>query len=179
MAHAYKLLPHYTYEDYLHWEGRWEVIDGIPYAMSPQPRPEHQTITGSLHSELRMALKKSGCQCKVYQPIDYKISEDTILNPDISIVCRPITKGFIDFPPHLVVEILSPSTALKDRHTKFQLYQTEGIQYYLIVDIDKQVVEVYRLVESNYELQSVNSKEPFTFAWEQCSFDVTFDNIWD
>ncbi|HSV11108.1 MAG TPA: hypothetical protein VLI68_10085 [Hanamia sp.] len=34
---AVKLLPHYTYEDYCHWEGRWEVIDGIPYAMIPAP----------------------------------------------------------------------------------------------------------------------------------------------
>jgi hypothetical protein len=34
---AVKLLPHYTYEDYCHWEGRWEVIDGISYAMIPAP----------------------------------------------------------------------------------------------------------------------------------------------
>ncbi len=31
MNPAIKILPHYTYEDYCHWEGRWELIDGIPY----------------------------------------------------------------------------------------------------------------------------------------------------
>jgi hypothetical protein len=32
---AVKILPSYTYEDYMHWEGRWGLIEGFPYAMSP------------------------------------------------------------------------------------------------------------------------------------------------
>jgi hypothetical protein len=94
MSSAYKILPHYTYEDYYRWEGQWELIDGIPYAMSPAPRPEHQNIAGNLHAEIRSALKKSGCSCKAYQPIDYKISNDTILNPDLLIVYKPIKEAF-------------------------------------------------------------------------------------
>jgi len=38
-------LPHYTYEDYSNWEGRWELIQGIPYAMSPSPSYTHQRIS--------------------------------------------------------------------------------------------------------------------------------------
>ena len=45
-----------------------ELIDGIPYAMSPAPRPEHQAIATNLAAELRLALKKNKCNCKVYQP---------------------------------------------------------------------------------------------------------------
>lgn len=30
---AYKLLPHYTYNDWTHWEGKWELIDGISYTV--------------------------------------------------------------------------------------------------------------------------------------------------
>ncbi len=41
---AVKLLPYYTYEDYCRWEGRWELIDGIPFAMSPAPTPRHQWL---------------------------------------------------------------------------------------------------------------------------------------
>jgi hypothetical protein len=44
MAGAIKILPHYTYSDYEQWEGQWELIDGIPYAMSPLPVPKHQKI---------------------------------------------------------------------------------------------------------------------------------------
>jgi hypothetical protein len=47
MSTAAKILPSYTYEDYLHWEGRWELIDGIPYAMSPFPAPRHQRIANN------------------------------------------------------------------------------------------------------------------------------------
>lgn len=179
MASAYKLLPHYTYDDYKHWEGKWELINGIPYAMSPAPRPEHQAVATSLASELRIALKKENCTCKVYQPIDYKIAEDTILNPDLLILCQPITKQFLDFAPELVVEILSPATALKDRHTKFELYQQQKIPYYLIVDVDEKMVEVYQLSDTNeYQKRDVDQRQPFSFSVAQCRFSVQFDAIW-
>jgi hypothetical protein len=35
MSIADKYRPQFTYEDYSLWEGRWELIDGMPYAMSP------------------------------------------------------------------------------------------------------------------------------------------------
>ena len=41
MSIAGKYRPHYTYEDYLLWEGRWELIEGMPYAMSPTPVIDH------------------------------------------------------------------------------------------------------------------------------------------
>lgn len=56
-------------------------------------------------------------------PIDYKIAEDTILSPDILIVVGEIKKKYLDFAPFLVVEILSPATALRVCHTKYQLYK--------------------------------------------------------
>ena len=117
MSSAVKILPHYTYEDYCNWEGRWELIDGIPYAMSPAPIPGHQMIAANLIYEFKDAIKKNECRhCKVYDFIDVKISEDTILQPDVSIVCKPITKNFLDFPAALVVEILESLTM---RHLYF------------------------------------------------------------
>ncbi len=117
MGNAVKILPHYTYDDYVHWEGKWELIDGIPYAMSPAPVPKHQVISNNLGSEFRQQLKK--CQkYKVYQPIDYLLEEDTIFQPDMLIVCDEIVKKYLDFLPALVTEILSPGTAAKDRFTR-------------------------------------------------------------
>jgi Uma2 family endonuclease len=143
---AYQILPNYTYEDYLLWEGRWEVIHGIPYAMSPMPNPGHQRIAGKIHSLFLSVIKNNKkCKCQVYQPIDLRISEHTVVNPDLLIVCKPITKQFLDFPPALVVEILSPSTEMKDRNTKYQLYETFGIPYYIIIDPDKEIIEIYGL----------------------------------
>ncbi len=177
MSSAYKILPHYTHEDYCRWEGQWELIDGIPYAMSPAPRPEHQAIATNLAAELRLALKKNKCNCKVYQPIDYKVSEDTILNPDLSIVCKPIKEAFLNFPPELVVEILSPATALKDRHTKFEIYQKEKIPYYIIVDVNNKAIELYHLINDLYAKKEVD-QQPFFFALPDCQFEINFDDIW-
>ncbi len=44
MSIAARYRPHYTYDDYCQWEGRWELIEGMPYAMSPLPVPDHQDV---------------------------------------------------------------------------------------------------------------------------------------
>jgi Uma2 family endonuclease len=178
---AVRLLPHYTYEDYCNWEGRWEVIDGIPFAMSPAPNMKHQWIVGNVMYELKKALKESKCkQRKVFDFIDLKIEEDTILQPDTSIVCHPTKRNFLDFPPILVVEILSVSTALKDRITKFSIYEKFGIKYYLIVDPDKETAEIYSLEDSKYNLREFSPENPFTFSLsDDCNIDVVVKNFWE
>ena len=178
---AVKILPHYIYEDYCLWQGRWELIEGIPYAMSPAPNPKHQWLVANFIFELKNAIKKSKCKnCKVYDFIDVKIEEDTVVQPDVSIVCKPIHKKFLDFPARLVVEILSEATALKDRHTKFSLYQNFGIKYYLIVDPEEETVEIFCLENSKYLLQNFSPENPFTFSLsDDCKIDVVLKNIWE
>lgn len=48
-------LPHYTYSEYVQWEGRWELIGGIPFAMSPQPSFRHQRVSRRIAAELERA----------------------------------------------------------------------------------------------------------------------------
>ena len=130
MGIAEKYIPHYTYADWLHWEGRWELMEGHPIAMSPLPVPEHQRVASALRTEFTLALRKIGCKdCKAYEPLDYKISEETILEPDVLIVCGKINKNYLDFPPALVAEVLSPSTEDRDRNVKYNFYEQEGIKY--------------------------------------------------
>ena len=45
-------LPHYTYDDYVQWEGRWEIINGIPYAMYPAPSKKHQRVSLKIARQL-------------------------------------------------------------------------------------------------------------------------------
>lgn len=176
MSNGVKILPHYTYDDYVQWEGRWELIDGIPYAMSPQPVPKHQRIAANLTAEFRTALKRCN-RCIAYQPIDYVIASDIILQPDM-VVCKPISKKFLDFPPALVVEILSPSTALKDRHTKFNLYQSQHIPYFIIVLPDEEVAEVYELSNNEYMLVNSGHALSYTFYFDDCPANIDFNEIW-
>jgi Uma2 family endonuclease len=180
MLLANKYRPHYTYDDYCQWEGNWELIDGIPYAMSPLPVPEHQRVSMLLSFQFEEAIKKSNCKnCKAYIPLDWKIAEDTIVQPDVLIVCNKIEKKFLDFPPVLVVEVLSPSTASKDRGEKMELYQSQEVKYYLIIDPQFNKIEVYELIDNNYAPVSVN---PLSYSFNlknDCAIEVYFKDIWD
>jgi Uma2 family endonuclease len=147
--------------------------------MSPQPRPEHQWIAANLGAEFRAAIRKSGCNCKVYMPIDYKLANDTVFNPDLLVVCKPITKKFLDFPPDVVVEILSEATHMKDRNIKYPKYEENGVPWYLIVDADTKTVEVYQLKKGRYQRQALDQKQPYEFALGDCRFEMVFDQIWE
>lgn len=179
MGIADKIIPHYTYDDWIHWEGKWELVEGHPIAMSPSPTPNHQRTSAKLISKFETALEAATCaKCQVYNFLDYKIEEDIILIPDVLIVCGEIKKKYLDFPPSLVVEILSPSTALRDRHTKYQYYQQQGVPYYLIIDVAKKKIDIYTLVDGNYQLQEVNSS--YTFDLDPgCSITPKLDTVFD
>jgi Uma2 family endonuclease len=109
-----------------------------------------------------MALKRCK-KCKAFQPIDFKIADDIIVQPDLLVVCSEIEKTHLDFPPALVVEITSPATVLKDRHTKFQMYQSQQIKYYLIISPDTEEVEVYECLEKAYRL--IQKGKDFSYAF--------------
>jgi len=179
MGIADKIIPHYTYDDWVHWEGKWELIEGQPIAMSPTPIPAHQIVAAELRGELWDALRKTNCKkCRACDPLDYKIADDIILVPDIMIICGEIKKKYLDFPPSLVVEILSPSTALRDRHTKYQYYQQQGVKYYLIIDADKKNIDVYMLQDEEYSLQEMNTSFVFHLD-DDCSITPDFSKVFD
>ncbi|MDQ6904354.1 MAG: Uma2 family endonuclease, partial [Bacteroidota bacterium] len=145
----------------------------------PTPVPPHQRAAAELITEFTLALRKSNCKkCKVYDFLDYKITDDTILVPDILVICGAVTKKYVDFPPSLVIEILSPSTALRDRHTKYELYQQQGVKYYLIVDVDKKNIEVYMLQDEQYSLQPMNGSYIFQFN-DNCSISPDMSTIFN
>ncbi len=101
------------------------------------------------------------------------------MQPDVSVICKEAGKKFIDFPPALVVEILSTSTALKDRHTKFPTYQQQGIPYYLMISQDPEETEVYMLVDGKYELQLKDKSFSYNFQFtDECSATIYFSELW-
>jgi len=178
MSIAERYRPSFTYEDYCQWEGRWELIEGMPYAMSPLPVPQHQRVSLKLSFLLEMAL--SDCKdCKVYPPLDWKIADDTIVQPDVLVVCKKIEKKFLDFPPVLVIEVISPSTVSKDRGEKMELYQMQKVKYYLIVDALFKKIEIYELLNDRYQPVSINP-DSFEFSFEEKSTAyLTFTDVWD
>jgi Uma2 family endonuclease len=130
-----KFDPNYQYEDYLLWSGDWELYDGIPVSMSPSPGREHQRTCRELVLKISRLLDEAGCQnCELFFEIDWQVSTQTVVRPDIVIVCEKETSPYIRSTPALVVEVLSSSTKERDLGYKRQLYQHLGVPYYLWAD---------------------------------------------
>ncbi len=170
-------LPHYSYADYQQWKGDWELIEGIPYAMTPSPTVTHQRISQRITIELNECLKPCS-ECESLFAIDWIISDDTVIEPDNLVICYPPREAFLTRPPVLIFEILSPSTAKKDRTIKYRLYQEQGVAYYCLVDPEEQVVQIHHLQQGRYELLAECQQELFDFDLGVCRFSFDFSRIW-
>jgi Uma2 family endonuclease len=170
-------IERYTIEDYREWEGDWELIGGVAYAMAPSPLVTHQSVTLSIAVELKE--KTDDCtQCLSLAEIDYEISEDTVVRPDVLLICKPIEER-VDKTPELIFEVLSPATARRDETVKFDLYRREGVDYYILVHPTKKVAKVYRLTEEGRYVKAGDfTEETFRFSLKDCSFDFDFSKIW-
>ena len=179
MSLAKEIKPHYTYEDYRHWEGRWEIIDGEAFAMSPAPMPKHQIVSAKITTQLTTALE-SCRECEAYLPIDWHVAEDTIVQPDNLVLCYKPEGSYITKAPSLIFEVVSPSTAAKDEHLKFDIYQREGVLYYVLIYPDEKLAKVYRLTgDGRYAKALDATDETFTFDLKKCSIDFDFSKIWN
>lgn len=152
----------YTYADYLEGpEGeRAELIEGQIYDMAPAPSGVHQEILADLTAQLRDYLR--GKKCKVFPaPYDVRLfagkedtleNVDTVVQPDISIVCDPdkLDEKGCKGAPDMVAEILSRSSQRHDRLTKFNLYQRAGVREYWIIDPFLETVQVFLLQDGRY-----------------------------
>lgn len=146
-------IPRYTVEDYQRWEGDWELIDGLPYAMSPSPKLRHQRLVLKLASQIDNSLSKNKKQCDdciVAIDVDWVIDNNTIVKPDVAIVCNE-KSDFITSAPGLIIEVLSPATAFKDRNVKFEIYRDQGVKYYLLVDPETKTCTIYQLINKQYK----------------------------
>ena len=145
----------YTWDDYRAWpdDERWEIIGGEAYAMSPSPTARHQGIQVRLSFGLQAFFR--GKTCQIYTaPLDVKLSETDVVQPDILVVCKrgQVKRTHIEGAPALVVEILSESSALHDRTTKMQLYARHGVPEVWLVTPYPSMIEVYHLAGKAYSL---------------------------
>ena len=146
----------YTYADYSVWESdeRWELIDGVPYAMAA-PLIIHQRVSVKILRQLSAFLHNKTCEV-FHAPTDVRLSadaeDDTVVQPDLIVVCdeSKIDEKGIAGAPDLVVEILSPASASHDMIRKYMLYLKANVPEYWIVDPVTQTVIVNIMHEGKY-----------------------------
>ncbi|VAX07477.1 hypothetical protein MNBD_GAMMA26-751 [hydrothermal vent metagenome] len=153
MTTVKKRAEQYTFSDYLNWQDneRWEIIDGEAYNMTPAPAIKHQNVVVTFARIIGNALKGKPCRPFV-APTDVVLSECDVVQPDVIVVCdeKKITEANIQGAPDLVVEVLSPSTALKDKREKKALYEKFAVKEYIIIDPMELYVERFVLKGERY-----------------------------
>lgn len=166
----------YTYDDYKLWEGDWELIDGIPLSMAPAPTRKHQSLATKIIRHLDEQLDSCN-RCEVLGEIDYKVCEDTLLRPDIVLTCDEQNDTYLTKAPEIVVEIISKSTAKKDEKYKFDIYETQMVNYYIIVYPDDLVAKVYKNKNAKFIKQGDFSTEKYKFENTTCDVEINFELI--
>ncbi len=172
----------YTWDDYRSWDddGRWEIVGGDAYSMSPSPTYRHQRIVGQLYSQLRRSFGAADCEVML-SPLDVRLSEHDMVQPDLFVVCDPnqIKATHIEGPPALVVEILSPSSVGHDRMTKMRLYEKFGVKEYWIVTPYPHLAEVFSLDGESYRVAGVYGKKDTLISPRFNGLAVELDKVFD
>ncbi len=136
-----------TVDEFLAWvegrEGRWELCDGVPVAMSPE-RVVHGETKFSAGGAFKAALKKAGIPCEAFiDCLAIRVDQRTTFQPDLLVNCGdPLEAHLLEAPnPIIAVEILSPSTRAVDMGLKVRRYfEIPSIHHYVIVDADSRSV---------------------------------------
>jgi Uma2 family endonuclease len=130
---------------------KYEYIDGVAYMMSGGSI-EHDRIRRNIENALDNACGAG--PCTVYGP-DVQVSvglkksgRPHYLYPDTTISCDAADheRGTtLIASPHVIVEVLSPSTETKDRVTKFRAYQEqETVQEIVLINQFAPYVEIWQ-----------------------------------
>ncbi|HYP52630.1 MAG TPA: Uma2 family endonuclease [Pyrinomonadaceae bacterium] len=144
------LVKTYTLEEF--WQlpdapdrSKLELIAGVLY-MTPPPEHTHDDVIARLINILSAHLTSTGDTGKLYAPrAAIWASRHTYLEPDLFYVSaetrtrlNPKRRDTAD----LVVEVISPGSAIYDRNTKADTYGALGVRELWLIDNAARAVEV-------------------------------------
>ncbi|HSM08720.1 MAG TPA: Uma2 family endonuclease [Gemmatimonadota bacterium] len=144
-------LPQITWQDLqqLPDDGkRYEAIEGDLY-VTPAPSIRHQRISMRLVLALDELLVQPGHGELFHAPVgvEFPATEEGV-QPDVVFVSKArrgiLAEKWMMGPPDVVIEILSPGTARRDRGIKLRLYERQRVPEYWIVDPENDAIDVWR-----------------------------------
>ena len=139
----------FTYEDYrtAPEDRRYELLDG-DLVVAPAPNLKHQRVLLALGMLLGRFVKEAGLGEVLLSPCDVVLSDTDVVQPDLLFISRGrehlVRNGDnVQGAPDLVVEILSPATADRDRGYKRALYARHGVSEYWLIDPVAETVSLH------------------------------------
>ncbi len=120
----------------------FEFVGGTPVMMAPASRA-HTMLKGTVFAALRQALAGSGCTA-YSDGIEIRGHGISAI-PDVVVSCHPPDLSTpVERAPVLIVEIVSPTTALRDRVQKWEAYRRiPSLSHYLLVEQDRRLAELH------------------------------------
>ena len=172
----------FTYEDYKHTpeDTRYELIDG-ELILAAAPRRAHQRTEIKLATRLDTFVDENDLGEVYSAPFDVVLSDTDVVQPDLLFVSKErlhiINDDNIRGAPDLVVEILSPSTAGRDRTIKRTLYAKHGVKEYWQVNTDAKSVTVLTLGNGGFELANIYGEGQTLTSPTLEGFTLSLDEI--
>ena len=173
----------YTYRDYVNWpsDEKWEIIDSVAYNMTPAPKVKHQITVWNICRAIDKDPKGLDDCTAFSAPTDVVLDEWNVVQPDVFVVCdkNKITEDNIRGAPDLVIEVVSPSTEVKDRREKKKLYERSGVKEYVIVFPHREYVERYLLLEAGHYSQPEIYNGDETLTLTTLGIDLNLPDIFE
>jgi Uma2 family endonuclease len=132
---------------------RYELLEG-DLLVTPAPSPLHQWVSKRLQRQLEGYFEGRGLGRVYNAPIDVILTPHDVLQPDLVVVTDlgQVSGRGIEGPPTLLVEVLSPTTAARDRGAKSRRYATLRVPHLWLLEPDERRLECYRLEGQVYRL---------------------------
>jgi Uma2 family endonuclease len=125
---------------------RLELIEG-EIIVTPSPSLMHQIVVHRLDVLFDHAIVEAGLGLVIGAPFDVYLDDQNVPQPDLIVVLwdreHVLASARLESAPSIAIEILSPSSATRDRVTKRNLYARHGVPEYWLVDPDAKRVTVF------------------------------------
>jgi Uma2 family endonuclease len=140
-----------TYDDFVLFPDdgqRHELVDGEHW-VTPSPNYRHQKVSLNLSVLIATWLERHPIGQVLYAPFDVVFTKFDVVQPDLlylsnECAAEVLTSANIQGVPELVIEIGSPATRRRDETIKRHLYDRAGVSEYWVVDLELDLVRVYR-----------------------------------
>ncbi len=76
----------------------------------------------------------AGCNATVLAEVDWIVNDQTVVRPDLAVICEAAPAWHLTSAPAFIVEVLLESTRSRDLSFKQSLYASEGVGWYLTLD---------------------------------------------
>ena len=171
-----------TYADYLKTpdDERYELLNG-ELVMAAAPLLYHQYILRKLLNKMSDYIDERNLGELYSSPADVILSDTDVVQPDLLFVSSHrshiLTRENVRGAPDLVVEILSPATAERDRTIKLDLYAQHRVKEYWIVDSDARTITILVRRESRFEVAGIYGEGQTLRSPTLAGFTIELDGI--